>query len=89
MPWTVTVAIDPDKTNVGSASAVFTDTDGTTFAYSQRNIMTAVNANAFVAAAIAARNSWQTRKATEVSAQTTLVNDFTASGETATAGTAA
>ena len=90
MAWVVTVSIDPDKSaitpSVGSATAVFTDTDGSVFTYSQRATFTLANATAFVTAAIAARDTWRAIKTKETTALTTLVSDFTAAGETATAG---
>lgn len=87
MPWVITVSIDPDKTDVGSASAVFTDTDRTVFTYSTRDRLTAATATSFASAAIAARDTWQTQKTREINAVNTLVSRFTALGETATAGT--
>jgi hypothetical protein len=91
MAWVVTVAIDADKTAapaVGSATATFTDADGTVFTYTDRAAMTAANATSFTNAAIAARNAWQSCKTTETSAMNTLVTRFNTAGETATAGKA-
>lgn len=90
MPWVITVAIDPDKNispAVGTATAVFTDTDATVFTFSQRATLTAANATAFRTAAVAARNAWQSLKAAETTAESSLVTNFTGAGETATAGT--
>ena len=88
MAWVVSVSIDPDKTDVGSASAVFTDDDGTMFVYGTRAQLTAANATAFAAAAVTARNAWQALKTREANAMAALVNKFTAAGETATASAA-
>lgn len=79
MAWVVNVTIDPDKTNVGTASAVFTDTDGSTFTATARATLIAANATSFVSQAIAARNAWQTRKTSEANDRTVLINDFTGS----------
>lgn len=89
MPWVITVDVDFDKVTspaVGTALAVFTDADGSTFPYSERARFTAAAADAFVAAAIAAKNSWQSRKTSETGATNTLVTKFNAAGEQATAG---
>jgi hypothetical protein len=88
MPWVISVSVDTDKTAppaVGSATATFTDTDNTIFTYTQRDTLTAGNAGPFVAAAIAARDAWRTKKIRETNAATALVNSFTTAGETATA----
>jgi hypothetical protein len=76
MPWAINVIIDPDKPNVGTAHAVFTDSDGSMFSATGRATMTAANASSFTSQAISARNAWQTRKTTEANAVTTLVGDF-------------
>lgn len=89
MSWVVTCNVDPDKatpSGIGSAAAVFTDTDGTTFTYSYRGSYDPDSAAAFASAAIAARNTWQSEKAIEVTAMNTVVDAFTTAGETATAG---
>lgn len=86
MAWVVTVEIDPDKTDVGRATAVFTDTDNTVFTYSQRAQLTAGNATTFASNAVTARNAWQSLKTRQDNAESTLVTKFTALGETATAG---
>jgi hypothetical protein len=86
MAWVVTVIDDPDKTNVGMAMAVFTDTDSTVFSFSRRDIMTNAAATQFASDAVAARDAWKTRKTNQTSQSTTLAGKFTALGETATAG---
>jgi hypothetical protein len=85
--WVVSVVIDADKTaapSVGTATATFTDTDNSEFVFSQRATLTVANGNAFVNAAIAARNAWQSKKTTQNNAQNVLITNFTTAGETAT-----
>lgn len=86
--WVINISIDPDKTSVGSATAVYTDADGSTFSASGRATMTGANANAFANQSVAARNAWQGRKNTEATARNTMVNSFTTAGESATPQTA-
>lgn len=62
MAWVPTITLDADKTNVGSVSAIFTDTDETTFTYGRRAKVSAADADAFVGEAIAGRNAWQEQK---------------------------
>jgi nitrogen regulatory protein PII-like uncharacterized protein len=89
MAWVVNFSLDLDKPNVGNASAVFTDTDNTTFYFLNRTDTTPASFQTFVQNAIAARNSWKARKTNETIAITNLVNGFNgAPGETATAGVA-
>lgn len=78
MAWVINVQIDPDKTTVGTASAVFTDTDGSTFTATARATLSAANAQTFATQAIAGRNAWQTQKTREANARTTVINDFVA-----------
>jgi len=89
MAWVTNITIDPDKTNVGSVTAVFTDTDGSTFSASARGTITQANATAFVNAAIAGRNSWQTRKTSEGNDRTVLNNTFAAAVPTESASSSA
>jgi hypothetical protein len=89
MPWVVSVSVDADKTNVGTATATFTDpVDNTPFTYSERALLTAGNAPGFVTRAVAARNAWQTTKTRETNAASALVTNFGTAGETATAAPA-
>lgn len=87
MAWVVNVADDPTKTNVGGATLVFTDTDGSTFTANTTATLNAGNAQAFVTAAVAAKSAWLTRKTAETSQRTVLVNDLVAAGESASAQT--
>lgn len=85
--WVVSIVIDADKTaapSVGTATATFTDADNSIFVFSQRATLTAANGTAFVNAAIAARNAWQSKKTVQTNAQNTLITNFTTVGETAT-----
>jgi nitrogen regulatory protein PII-like uncharacterized protein len=87
MAWVINFQLDVDKGNVGNASAVFTDTDNTVFNFNQRTDTTPAAFQAFVQAAIAARNNWKNRKTNEGAAITNLVSGFTGGGEVATGGT--
>lgn len=62
MAWVSRVVLDKDKTDVASVSAVFTDTDATTFSHAKRIQITAAARDAFINEAIALRNAWQSRK---------------------------
>jgi hypothetical protein len=87
MAWVINFSLDPDKGNVGNASAVFTDTDSTVFTFSQRTDTTPAAFQAFVQAAINARNNWKNHKTSEGVAITNLVAGFNGGGEIATGGT--
>ena len=67
MSWTLTVGLDADKSDVGTVSATWTDPEYGDYTFSARGKLDSAGANAFVAAAIAKRNAWQTRKANEAS----------------------
>jgi hypothetical protein len=81
MAWVIAVQFDEDKTNVGTITATFTDVDATVFSFSQRAAASSVNA--FTAAAIAARNTWQTKKTQNASAVSTVKAAFVTAGELA------
>jgi predicted HAD superfamily phosphohydrolase YqeG len=87
MPWVINFSLDPDKGNVGTATAVFTDTDNTVFNFSRRTDTTPAAFQAFVQAAIAVKQTWIIRKQNESVAITNLVTGFTGGGEIATGGT--
>jgi hypothetical protein len=87
MAWVVTIKVDTDKTDIGTISSVFTDTDTTTFSYSERIQASLAQLNAYITRAVAARNAWQTRKSNQTTYMNTAVTRFGAAGETATAGT--
>lgn len=89
MAWVTNIVIDPDKPNTGTVSAVFTDTDGSTFTATARATLTGPNGNAFRDAAIAARNAWQTRKTQEATDRTSLNNIFAAAVPTEPASSSA
>lgn len=59
--WEIQVILDPDSNDVGTVIATWTETAGT-FVYSSRAKKDAGGANAFVAAAIAARDFWQSKR---------------------------
>jgi hypothetical protein len=84
MAWTIAVQFDADKTNVGSVTATFTDTDAAVFSFTQRLQSTAGVVTSFTAAAIAARNAWQAQKTRQNTAVTALKAAFVAAGEVAT-----
>ncbi len=79
--WVITILDDEDKTDVGTITAVFTDNDGTTRAFSRRIQATLAQLNLFVTAAVADKNAWITRKTTQTSQMATAVTRFTAAGE--------
>lgn len=87
MAWVITISVDSDKTDIGTISSIFTDTDAATFTYSERIQATLAQLNAYIARAIAARNAWQTRKTNQTTYMATAITRFAAAGETATAGT--
>lgn len=79
MAWTTTIILDEDKTDTGQVSAVFTDpNDSAQFTFVQRVKATAQGRDAFITAAIAARNAWQTRRASEASYKTNIDARFVA-----------
>lgn len=82
MPWQCTVTLDADKTDVGTANAVFTDADSSVFNHVERLRVTTADRNAFVGRAIAARDAWRTRKTSEATYKTSVESRFTAVGET-------
>lgn len=84
MAWDVTVSFDEDKTDVGTVTAVFTDTDLTVFSFSARIQSTIAARNAFCAAAVAARDLWKTKKTANAAAVTSVKARFTAIGEVVT-----
>jgi len=87
MAWVVTIDVDDDKTDVGTVTSVFTDTDATTFTHWERIRATIGELNSYIARAVIARDAWKVRKASQTSYMATAVTRFAAAGETATAGT--
>jgi hypothetical protein len=87
MAWVINFELDADKGNVGTATAVFTHTDNTMFNFNRRTDTTPAAFQAFVQAAIAAKQNWLNRKQSESVAITNLVTGFTGGGEVATGGT--
>lgn len=77
MPWTGTVVLDADKTNVGTAYATWNAGQPDQFVYSRRARMTAAERDAFVLeakAALAAEQDKRTREATFSTSLTTALN---------------
>ncbi len=78
MAWTCTVESDPDKDNVGEASAVWNGGMADEFVYSRRGKFTLVEANAFVSEARAARDAAATKVTTNASLTALLQGRFDA-----------
>lgn len=78
MTWTTQAQFDPDQADVGLATATWTELAGDVFMFSLRIKATAAGANAFVAAAIAARNAWRVKNAANAAGATTLLNKLIA-----------
>ena len=75
--WQVTVSDDSDSTGEKTAIATWTEPTGV-FTYSTRANATQAAANAFVAAAIIARNAWQAKRVILATQSTILLNKFNA-----------
>lgn len=69
--WEIQVTLDNDSNDVGTITATWTETAGV-FIYSSRAKKDAGGANAFVAAAIAARDFWQSKRSANDAAATAL-----------------
>jgi hypothetical protein len=66
MPWTADTKLDEGSNDVGLATMTWTEPTGNPpamFPFSRRIRANAAGANAFVAAAIAARDAWQIKEA--------------------------
>lgn len=64
MTWAVSVEFYPDSSDVGNVTAIWTEPTGTpprVFTYPRAVKADIAGRNAFCAAAIAARNAWQTK----------------------------
>jgi len=77
MSWQISVSDDPDTTGEKTVTATWAEPTGV-FAYSIRANQTPGAANAFVAAAIAARNAWQAKRVTNAAQTVALMAKFTA-----------
>jgi len=62
MIWEISVNYDADQADVGSVTGTWTDPVYGIFTYSQRIKANLAGANAFIAAAILARNTWQVKQ---------------------------
>lgn len=78
MPWTAEVQLDKDKTNVGTATAIWRDAEGNElFRYARRAKVEAQDAAAFVTEArnaLAAANQQTQRQATLAATLAGLLN---------------
>lgn len=68
MSWEVTVIMPEEEGGLGNISATWTDPDTTlgVFSHSRRARVSLVAADAFIAEAIAARDSWQVSQAENI-----------------------
>jgi len=78
MSWQITIADDPDTTQEKTATAIWTELGGKVFSYTVRGKATTGAVNAFVAAAIAARNAWQTANTVRATQEATVLARFVA-----------
>ena len=81
MPWTVQVSDDADTTGEKTATAVWTEKTGSppaVFTYTGRGKATQAGVNAFAAAAIAARNAWQTANTANATASNAVLTRINA-----------
>ena len=76
--WGCSVTLDRDKSDVGTATAVWTAEDQSTFTHSRRLRITIADRNAFIAEAQAARDAWETRKTAEAGYKANLEAAFAA-----------
>ena len=74
MPWTATVILDADKSDVGTATAVWNAGQADEFHYSRRVKVNLAEGRAFAAEAVAARDVDVAKKAQETSLSGTLAN---------------
>lgn len=78
MSWQITIADDPDTTGEKTATATWTEADGKVFAFTVRGKATAGAVNAFVTAAVAARNARQTKNTATATQEATVLARFVA-----------
>lgn len=78
MSWQITIADDPDTTGEKTATATWTEVSGQVFPFTLRGKATAGAVNAFVAAAITARNAWQAANTARAAQETTVLARFVA-----------
>lgn len=78
MSWQVTIADDADTTGEKTATAIWTELGGKVFSYQVRGKATAGAVTAFVAAAIAARNTWQTKNMAIAAAEANVLTKINA-----------
>lgn len=78
MAWSTNIRLDEGKTDVGTASATWMDPTHGTFTHAERVALTAANRDAFIARAIAARDTWLTRQGRQANLETNLLDALTA-----------
>lgn len=74
MPWTATVILDADKSDVGTATAVWNAGQADEFHYSRRVKVNLAEGRAFAAEAVAARDAAAAKRTQEASLSGTLVD---------------
>lgn len=72
--WTATIVLDDDKSNVGTATAVWNAGQADEFHYSRRVTVNLAEGRAFAAEAVAARDVDVAKKTQEASLAGTLAN---------------
>lgn len=72
--WTATIVLDDDKSNVGTATAIWNAGQADEFRYSRRARMTIAEGRAFAAEAVAARDADVAKRTQEASLAGTLVD---------------
>lgn len=78
MPWTGKVILDPDKSDVGTATATWNEGLPDEFTYSRRAKLTVAERNAFVAEAKAALSVRDTQGTKETSLSANLTTALNA-----------
>lgn len=78
MPWIATVTLDPDKSDVGIASAIWNKGLSDEFKYSRRVKISVAEKNAFVTEAKAALAASQNQNTKEVDYSTQLTQALNA-----------
>jgi len=79
MAWQISVQLDQDSNDVGTIYAIWIEgTPPVSFIYSARAKKDVGGANAFVAAAIAARNAWQAKNTANAAGAAALLTKINA-----------
>lgn len=77
MSWAIIIADDPDTSGDKTATAIWTEGDKS-FVYQARGRATTGAINSFVAAAIVARNAWQTKNTAIAAAEVNVLTKINA-----------